>query len=130
MRIFEFYIIIYKCIIKKIKRIHYFIIILNKLLSKEYKIFAIDDKDYFYNYSWYSFVQNLKDKSKIKELKNISIMIIKWIINTLFSDIILFINNYFNNLKLVMILKVKEIAMCEIMKLSRKDFSNLLLKMK
>ena len=47
-------------------------------------------------------------------------MIIKLIINTLFFNIILFINNYFNNLKLIIILKVKEIAMCEIMKLIRK----------
>ena len=43
-------------------------------------------------------------------------MIIKLAINTLFSDIILFINNYFNNLKLTVTLKIKEIAMCEIMK--------------
>ena len=57
-------------------------------------------------------------------------MIIKLIINILPSDIILFINNYFNNLKLIMILKVKGIAMCEIMKSNRKDLSNLLVKMK
>ena len=57
-------------------------------------------------------------------------MIIKLIINTLPLNIILFINNYFNNLKLAVILKVKEIAMCEIMKLNRKDLSNLLVKMK
>ena len=57
-------------------------------------------------------------------------MIIKLIINILFFDIILFINNYFNNLKLIIILKVKEIMMCEIIKLNRKDFSNLLVKMK
>ena len=57
-------------------------------------------------------------------------MIIKLIINTLFFNIILFINNYFNTLKLIMILKVKEIAVCKIIKLNRKNLSNLLIKMK
>ena len=57
-------------------------------------------------------------------------MIIKLIINILSLNIIFFINNYFNNLKLIIILKIKEITICEIIKLSRKDFSNLLIKIK
>ena len=72
----------------------------------------------------------MKDKSKVKKLKDTLIMIIKLIINILFFNIIFFINNYFNNLKLIMILKVKKIAMCEIIKLIRKNLSNLLVKIK
>ena len=52
------------------------------------------------------------------------------IINTLSFNIIFFINNYFNNLKLIVIKKIKKIAMCEIIKLIQKDLLNLLIKMK
>ena len=70
------------------------------------------------------------NKLKIKKLKNTLIIIIKLIIITLSFNIIFFINNYFNNLKLIIILKVKKIAMCEIIKLNRKNLLNLLVKMK
>ena len=36
---------------QKIKRTHHFIIMLNKLIKKEYKLFAINDENYLYNYS-------------------------------------------------------------------------------
>ena len=61
-------------------------------------------------------MQSLKSKSKIKELKNTSIMIIKLIINTLLSNIILFMNNYFNFMKLIIILKIKKITIYDIIK--------------
>ena len=60
-------------------------------------------------------MQNLENKSKIKELRDTSIIIIKLITDTL-PDIILFINNYFNFIKLIVILKTKRIAVYDIMK--------------
>ena len=63
-------------------------------------------------------MQNLKNKLKVKKLENTLIIIIKLITNTLSSNIILFINNYFNFVKLTMILKIKKITICDIIKLN------------
>ena len=52
------------------------------------------------------------------------------ITNTLFSNFILFINNYFIESKLTKALKVKEIAIYKIIKLNRTDLSELLMKIK
>ena len=57
-------------------------------------------------------------------------MIIEIIINILLFNIIFFINNCFNNLKLIIILKIKEITIYEIINLNRKNLSNLLVKIK
>lgn len=57
-------------------------------------------------------------------------MIFKLITDTLSPNIILFINNYFTESKLTIVLKVRRIAMCETIKQTRLDLSELLLKMK
>ena len=54
----------------------------------------------------------------------------KLVINTLPSDFILFINNYFIELKLTERLKNKEITIYRIMKSNRPDLPELLVEMK
>ena len=51
LRTFNSYIIINKNIIKEVKRTSHFIIILNKLIKEEYKLFIINNKKYLYNYA-------------------------------------------------------------------------------
>ena len=52
------------------------------------------------------------------------------IIETLSSDIILFINNYFTELRLAIALKVRRIAVYRTIKHSRTDLPELLIEMK
>ena len=75
-------------------------------------------------------MKDYEDKSKIKGLGEISVIMFKLTTNTLSSNSILFMNNYFSDLKLAGKLKTSRIVICEIMKLNRVDFSKLLVEMK
>ena len=57
-------------------------------------------------------------------------MVFKLATNTLLNNIILFINNYFTCLELIIALKDRRIVIYETMKLGRKDLSKLLVEMK
>ena len=57
-------------------------------------------------------------------------MVFKIATDTLFSDSILFMNNYFIESKLARVLKVKGIAVYGIIKSNRTDLPELLVKMK
>ena len=57
-------------------------------------------------------------------------MVFKLITNTLPSDFILFMDNYFSEPKMAGKLRVIKIAIYETMKLSRSDLSKLLVEMK
>ena len=66
-----------------------------KPIPEGYKLFAIADEGYLYNYAWYSSVQGLEGRSKVKGLADTSAMVYKLAIDTLLSDTILFMDNYF-----------------------------------
>lgn len=63
-------------------------------------------------------IKNYKNKSKIKKFKKILIMIYKLIIDTLFSNSIFFINNYFFKLKIIKKFIIIKIIIYEIIKLN------------
>lgn len=116
--------------IKKIRRTHHFIIIFDKSINEKYKFFAIDDENYLYNYLWYSFIKDHESKLKVKKFEEILTMIYKLIIDTLFSNSIFFIDNYFFELKMIRKFMIVKIVVCEIMKSNRINISKLFVKIK
>ena len=102
----------------------------NKLIKEGYKLFIINDKGYLYNYTYYSSMQSLESRLKVKELGEISAIVVKLATNTLPSGTILFINNYFTESKLIIALKARGIAVCEIIKYNRSDLPKLLMNIK
>ena len=75
-------------------------------------------------------MQDLKDRSKVKNLEDTSVMIFNLIIDILFPDFILFINNYFSESKIAKKLKPRGIIVYETIKSNRLDLSKLLVKIK
>ena len=102
----------------------------DKLIKEGYKLFIISNKGYLYNYTYYSSMQGLESRSKVKELRETLVIIVKLVTDILFSSIILFIDNYFTESKLAIALKVREITICETIKYNRSDLSKLLIDMK
>ena len=119
-----------KCMIKETGRTHYSTQALGKLISEGYKLFAIGDEGYLYNFSWYSPVQGLEGRLKVKDLRDILAIVYKLATNILPPNSILFMNNYFTEPKLAGNLKAKRIAVCGTMKLNRPDLLELLVEMK
>ena len=130
LRILSSHVIINKYIIKKTKRISYSIITLGKSIKEEYKLFAINNKKYLYNYTWYSLVQGLKDRLKCKGLGETLVIILKLTADTLLKNIILFINNYFTYIELALALRDRGITIYKTIKPGRKDLLKLLIKIK
>ena len=116
--------------LKETGRTHHSTIAPGKPIKKGYKLFAIGDKSYLYNFAFYSPVQGLEGRPKIKDLEDTSAIIFKLATDTLPPDSILFINNYFTEPKLARALKAVRIAMCETMKPGRTDLPKLLMEMK
>ena len=54
--------------IKETRRTHHSTIAPGKPIKERYKLFAIGDEGYLYNYSWYSPAQGLEGRSKVKNL--------------------------------------------------------------
>ena len=102
----------------------------NKLIKESYKLFAINNESYLYNYTYYSSIQSLEGRLKVKELEETLAIVVKLVTNILLSNIILFINNYFIELKLAIALKDREIAIYNIIKYNRLDLLKLLIDMK
>ena len=99
-------------------------------LKEGYKLFAIGDKGYLYNYAWYSPVQGLEGRPKTKGLGETSAVVFKVATDTLPNDTILFMDNYFTYPELAVALRGRRIAVCGTMKPSRKDLPELLVEMK
>ena len=116
--------------IKETGYIYYSTIAPGKLIKEGYKLFTISDKGYLYNYTWYSPIQGLKDKPKIKGLRDTSAIVFELATNTLPHNSILFINNYFTEPKLAIALKDRGITIYKTIKSNRLDLSKLLIKMK
>lgn len=96
--------------IRETGRTHHFTQVSGKPISEGYKIFSIGDEGYLYNYAWYSPVQGLEGRPKVKNLA------FKLVTDTLPSGIILFMDNYFTEPKLTGALKAEGIAVCGTMK--------------
>ena len=124
------YIAINECIIKETGRIYHSTQAPGKLISEGYKLFAIGDEGYLYNFSQYSPVQGLEGRLKVKGLVDILAIVYKLATNILPTNSILFIDNYFTELKLARNLKAKRIAVCGTMKPNRPDLLELLVEMK
>lgn len=116
--------------IKKTRRTHHSTMTPSKPIKEGYKLFAIDDEGYFYNYAWYSPEQDLESKPKIKDLGDTSAMIFKLVTETLPPDSILFMNNYFTEPKVVRKLMIVKITVCGTMKSNRTNLPKLLVEMK
>ena len=116
--------------IKKIERIVYLTQMSGKSISEDYKFFAMSDEGYLYNYVWYFLKQGLEGRSKVKNLGETLVMVYQMAIEILSFDIILFMNNYFTESRLVVVLKVRRIAVYGTMKHSWTDLLELLVEMK
>lgn len=116
--------------IKETGRTHHSTQAPGKPISEGYKLFAIGDEGYLYNFSWYSPVQGLEGRPKVKGLGDTSAMVFKLATDTLPPDSILFTDNYFTEPKLAGRLKDKGIAICGTMKPNRPDLPELLVEMK
>ena len=100
------------------------------LNSNRYKLFAIGDEGYLYNYAWYSPIQELECRSKVKNPGDTSAMVFKLATDTLPNETILFMDNYFTCLELAVALRDRGIAVCGTMKPSRRDLPKLLVEIK
>ena len=116
--------------IKETGRTHHSTQAPGKPISEGYKLFAIGDEGYLYNFSWYSPVQGLEGRPKVKGLGDTSAMVYKLATDILPPDSILFMDNYFTEPKLAGNLKAKRIAVCGTMKPNRPDLPELLMEMK
>ena len=119
-----------ECMIKETGRTHHSTIAPGKPIKEGYKLFAIGDEGYLYNYSWYSPVQGLEGRPKTKGLGETSAMVYKLATDTLPKDTILFMDNYFTCPELAVALRGRGIAVCGTMKPSRRDLPKLLVEMK
>lgn len=111
-------------------RTHHSTMAPDKPIKEGYKVFAISDKGYLYNYAWYSPKQGLESRSKVKGLGDTSAIVFKLITNTLPPNSILFINNYFIELKLASKLKASRITIYKTIKPNRTNLPELLVEMK
>ena len=66
-----------ECMIKETGRTSHSTIAPGKPIKEGYKLFAISDEGYLYNYSWYSPVQELEGRPKTKGLGDTSAMVFK-----------------------------------------------------
>lgn len=119
-----------ECMIKETGRTHYSTIAPGKPINERYKLFAINNEDYLYNYSWYSSVKNHEGKPKVKKLGETSAMVYKLATDILPPNSILFMDNYFSESKIAKKLMAVKIAICETMKPNRTNIPELLVKMK
>ena len=119
-----------ECMIKETGRTHYSTIAPGKPIREGYKVFAIGDEGYLYGYAMYSPVQGLEDRPKKKGLGETSAMVLKLATKLLSRNTILFMDNYFTELKLAVMLRSQGIAVCGTMKPSRPDLPKLLMEMK
>ena len=101
-----------------------------KPISEGYKFFVMSDEGYLYNYAWYSPKQGLEGRPKVKNLGETSAMVYQMAIETLPSDTILFMNNYFTEPRLAVALKARRIAIYKTVKHSRTDLPELLIEIK
>lgn len=116
-----------ECMIKETGRTHHSTIAPNKPIKEGYKLFAIGNEGYLYNYSWYSPVQGLENRPKVKGLGETSAMVVKIATDTLPTNTILFTDNYFTTQELAVALKARRIAVCGTMKPNQGDLPELLL---
>ena len=126
----QFHVIIDKYMIKETGRTSHSTMALGKSIKEGYKLFAIGDEGYLYNYAWYSSVQGLEGRPKTKGLGETSAMVLKLDTDMVPKNSILFMNNYFTCLKLVVALRDQGITVCGTMKPNRRDLPELLIKMK
>lgn len=98
--------------VKETGRISHSTMASGKPIKEGYKLFIIGDEGYVYNYVWYSPVQRLKGRPKIKGLGEISAMVFKLATDTLLKDTILFIDNYFTCPELAVALRDRRITVC------------------
>ena len=101
-----------------------------KPIKEGYKLFAIGNEGYIYGYSWYSPVQGLEGRPKVKGLEDTSAMVFKLAIDLLPNNTILFIDNYFTCPELAMALRGRRITVYGTIKPERKDLPELLVQMK
>lgn len=119
-----------ECMIKETGRTSHSTMAPNKPIKEGYKLFAIGDEGYLYNYAWYPPVQGLEGRPKTKGLGETSAMVLKLATDTLPSDTILFMDNYFTCPELAVALRDRRIAVCGTMKPSRRDLPKLLVETK
>ncbi len=119
-----------ECIIKAEGRTSHSTVAQNKPILLGYKLFAIGDEGYLCNFSFYSPVQGLEARPKTKGLGETSAMVFKLATDTLPSETILFMDNYFSCIELAKALRGRGIAVCGTMKTNRRDLPKLLLEMK
>lgn len=119
-----------ECMVKETGRTSHSTMAPGKPIKEGYKIFAIGDEGYLYNYAWYSPVQGLEGRPKTKGLGETSAMVLKLATDTVPKDSILFMDNYFTCLELAVALRDQGIAVCGTMKPNRRDLPELLIKMK
>ena len=124
------HVVIDECMIKETGRTSYSTMAPGKSIKEGYKLFAISDEGYVYNYAWYSPVQGLEDRPKTKGLGETSAMVFKLALDTLSTGTILFMDNYFTTPELAEALMKRGIAVCGTMKLNRRDLPKLLVEMK
>ena len=122
--------VIDKCMIKETGRTSHSTMAPGKPIKEGYKLFAIGDEGYLYNYTWYSPIQGLEGRPKTKGLGETSAMVFKLATDTLPKDSILFIDNYFTCLELAVALRGQGITVCGTIKPGRKDLPELLVEMK
>ena len=101
-----------ECMIKETGRTHHSTIAPGKPIKEGYKLFAIGDEGYLYNYSWYSPAQGPEGRPKVKNLGDTSAMVLKLATDTLPPGTILFSDNYFTTLELAVALRERGIAIC------------------
>ena len=75
-------------------------------------------------------MQGLEDRLKVKDLRDILVMIFKLAIDLLSNNTILFINNYFTCPELAMTLRGRRITVYRTIKSRRKNLSELLIQIK